>query len=117
MLLRWYNGGGGLKVTISCLPPLKSSIYSIPVYYITKMVAFKLNMLKHLGKTHRPQTFPLEEIGQQLQGFFLRVKRNHLIGSFIQSIDQLCWTTHQNEEVCIPKARRIQYVTPVASTL
>lgn len=25
-LLRWYNGGDGLKVTISCLPPLKTSI-------------------------------------------------------------------------------------------
>lgn len=70
MLLRWYNGGGGLKVTISCLPPLKSSIYNISVYYITKMVALKLNKLKHLGKTHRPLTFPLEEIGQQLQFFF-----------------------------------------------
>lgn len=33
------------------------------------MVAFKLNKLKHLGKTHRPLTFPLEEIGQQLQFF------------------------------------------------
>lgn len=108
MLLRWYNGGGGLKVTISCLPPLKSSIYNIPVYYITIMVVFKLNKLKHLGKTHRPLTFPLEEIGQQLQFFSLRVKRNHVIGCFIQSIDQLCSTTHQNKEVCIPKARRIQ---------
>lgn len=25
-LLRWYNGGDGLKVTISCLPPSKSAI-------------------------------------------------------------------------------------------
>lgn len=64
MLLRWYNGGGGLKVTISCLPPLKSSIYNIPAYYITKIVAFKLNMLEHFDKTHRPLTFPLDEIGQ-----------------------------------------------------
>lgn len=69
VLLRWYNGGGGLKVTISCLPPLKSSIYIIPAYYITKMVAIKLNKLKYFGKTHRPLTFPLDEIGQ-LQFFF-----------------------------------------------
>lgn len=107
MLLRWYNGGGGLKVTISCLPPLKSSIYIMPAYYITKMVAFKLNKLKYFGKTHRPLTFPLDEIGQ-LQ-FFLpqHVITPRLIGWFIDSTDQSRWTIHQKQEVCIPKGADI----------
>lgn len=84
MLLRWYNGGGGLKVAISCLPPSKSSIYIIPVYYITKMVALKLNKLKYFGKTHRPLTFPLDEIGQ-LRFFLPHVITPCLIGWFIDS--------------------------------